>query len=69
MEVLKTKVITEKAAAKLLKKFVENKEKEKNTDLMMNEEIKFQLAQVLAYLDGKKPQIQLQQDEGLYGQY
>ncbi|CAI5726746.1 unnamed protein product [Peronospora destructor] len=68
MEVLKTKVITEKAAAKLLKKLVDNKEEEENTDLMMNE-VKFQLAQVLAYLEGKKPQIQLQQDEGLYGQY
>ena len=34
MEVLKTKVVTEKAAAKMLKKFVENKEEE-NTDLMV----------------------------------
>ena len=35
MEVLKTKVVTEKAAAKLLKKFVDNKEEEENTDLMV----------------------------------
>ncbi|CAI5746522.1 unnamed protein product [Peronospora destructor] len=69
MEVLKTKVVTEKAAAKLLKKLVDNNKEEENTDQMMNEEVKFQLAQVLAYLEGKKPQIQLQQDEGLYGQY
>lgn len=35
----------------------------------MNEEVKFQLAQVLAHLEGKKPQIQLQQDEYQFGQY
>lgn len=32
----------------------------------MNEEVKFQLAQVLAHLEGKKPQIQQQQDEFQY---
>ncbi|KAH7478919.1 hypothetical protein PRIC1_009523 [Phytophthora ramorum] len=69
MEVLKTTAISEKKAATLLKKFVESKEEEENTDLMMNEEVKFQLAQVLAHLEGKKPQIQLQQDEYQYGEY
>ncbi|KAG6610007.1 uncharacterized protein IUM83_00299 [Phytophthora cinnamomi] len=68
MEVLKTTVISEKKAAKLLKKFVDSKEEEENADLMMNEEVKFQLAQVLAHLEGKKPQIQ-QQDEVQFGQY
>ncbi|KAG7389390.1 hypothetical protein PHYPSEUDO_010518 [Phytophthora pseudosyringae] len=78
MEVLKTTAISEKAAANLLKTFVDSKEEEENTDLMvrspwcsaMNEEVKFQLAQVLAHLEGKKPQIQLQQqDEYQLGQY
>ncbi|EEY65656.1 uncharacterized protein PITG_03168 [Phytophthora infestans T30-4] len=69
MEVLKTTAISEKAAAKLLKKFVDSKEEEENTDLMMNEEVKFQLSQVLAHLEGKKPQIQQQQEEYQYGQY
>jgi hypothetical protein len=35
----------------------------------MNEEVKFQLAQVLAHLEGKKPLIQPQQDEYEFGQY
>lgn len=35
MEVLKTTAISEKAAAKLLKKFVDSKEEEENTDLMV----------------------------------
>ncbi|KAI9995715.1 hypothetical protein PInf_012783 [Phytophthora infestans] len=69
MEVLKTTAISEKAAAKLLKKFVDSKEEEENTDLMMNEEVKLQLSQVLAHLEGKKPQIQQQQEEYQYGQY
>ncbi|ETI40155.1 hypothetical protein, variant [Phytophthora nicotianae CJ01A1] len=69
MEVLKTTAISEKAAAKLLKKFVDSKEGEENTDLMMNEEVTFQLTQVLAHLEGKKPQIQRQQDEYQYEQY
>ncbi|KAL3673766.1 hypothetical protein V7S43_001461 [Phytophthora oleae] len=69
MEVLKTTAISEKAAAKLLKKFVDSKEEEENTDLLINEEVKFQLAQVLAHLEGKKPQIQMQQDEFEFGQY
>ncbi|CAH0519581.1 unnamed protein product [Peronospora belbahrii] len=51
MEVLKTTVVTEKAAAKLLKKFVDNKKDEENADLMMNEEVRHQLAQVLAHLE------------------
>ena len=35
MEVLKTAEITEEAAAKILKKFVETKEDETNADLMV----------------------------------
>uniref|UniRef100_M4B1A8 Uncharacterized protein n=1 Tax=Hyaloperonospora arabidopsidis (strain Emoy2) TaxID=559515 RepID=M4B1A8_HYAAE len=69
MEVLKTAKITEEAAAKILKKFVETKEDETNADLMMSEEVKFQLLQVLAHLEGKKPLIELPQTENLYGQY
>ncbi|KAE9033453.1 hypothetical protein PR001_g8699 [Phytophthora rubi] len=69
MEVLKTTAISEKKAAKLLKKFVASKEEEENADLVINEEVKVQLTQVLAHLEGKKPQIQLQQDEYQFGQY
>ncbi|CEG42288.1 uncharacterized protein PHALS_12576 [Plasmopara halstedii] len=58
MEVLKTTAISEKTAAKLIKKFVSDKEEEESTDLMINDEVKFQLGQVLAYLEGRKPQIQ-----------
>lgn len=35
MEVLKTTAISEEAAAKLLKKFVDSKEEEENMDLMV----------------------------------
>ncbi|CAI5715432.1 unnamed protein product [Hyaloperonospora brassicae] len=69
MEVRQTTKITTGAAAKILKKFVDNNEEETNTDLMMNEEVKFQLLQVLAHLEGRKPQIELPQKEDLYGQY
>ncbi|KAI9908705.1 hypothetical protein PsorP6_004466 [Peronosclerospora sorghi] len=69
MKVVRTTAITDKAASKMLKKFVDTKEADSNTNLMMNEEVKFQLVQVLAHLQGKKPQIRLHQDEGLYGQF
>ncbi|KAF4323722.1 hypothetical protein BBO99_00000841 [Phytophthora kernoviae] len=67
MEVLRTTELSDKAAAKVLKKFVESKEGEENTDLMMNEEVKSQLTQVLAHLEGKKIEIQPQIDEYQYG--
>ncbi|RLN59940.1 hypothetical protein BBJ29_006386 [Phytophthora kernoviae] len=67
MEVLRTTELSDKAAAKVLKKFVESKEGEENTDLMMNEEVKSQLTQVLAHLEGKKIEIQPQTDEYQYG--
>lgn len=83
MDVLSSKAISEKDAAKLLQKFVDAKESEDNADLMvraaalllllllltalcedeatdvtsttqMNDEVKFQLAQVLEHLEGKK---------------
>ncbi|TDH64892.1 hypothetical protein CCR75_000244 [Bremia lactucae] len=57
MEVLSTTSISDKVAARLIKKFISSKEEEDNTDLMMNDEVKFQLAQVLAYLEGIKPHI------------
>ncbi|KAG7401882.1 hypothetical protein PHYBOEH_009462 [Phytophthora boehmeriae] len=69
MEVLRTTALSDKAAAKILKKFVESKEGEENTDLMMNEEVKSQLTQVLAHLEGKKIEIQPQADEYQYGAY
>ncbi|GLD91808.1 hypothetical protein PINS_up000341 [Pythium insidiosum] len=54
MEVLNTKALDERAAAKILKKFVKAKEAEENADLMMTEEVKTQLAQVLECLEGGK---------------
>lgn len=67
MEVLRTKELSDAAAAKILKKFVEAKSEEENTDLMMNEEVQVQLTQVLAHLEGKKIDIQPQQEQ--YGDY
>uniref|UniRef100_K3W7H0 Uncharacterized protein n=1 Tax=Globisporangium ultimum (strain ATCC 200006 / CBS 805.95 / DAOM BR144) TaxID=431595 RepID=K3W7H0_GLOUD len=58
MDVLSSKTISEKSAAKILKKFVDAKEEEENIDLMMNDEVKFQLAQVLEHLEGKKQHVQ-----------
>ncbi|KAJ0398928.1 hypothetical protein P43SY_005286 [Pythium insidiosum] len=54
MEVLNMKALDERAAAKILKKFVKAKEAEENVDLMMTEEVKTQLAQVLECLEGNK---------------
>ncbi|TYZ62607.1 hypothetical protein PybrP1_002367 [[Pythium] brassicae (nom. inval.)] len=56
MDVLSSKPISDRDAAKLLRKFVAAKENEDNGDLVMTDEVAYQLAQVLEHLEGKKPQ-------------
>ncbi|DAZ99788.1 TPA: hypothetical protein N0F65_001297 [Lagenidium giganteum] len=56
MEVLATKRIGNETAAKVLKKFVNARQsEEENAELMMSEEVKNQLQQLLDHLEGKTP--------------